>query len=68
MGVETSPEQTRFKNLKEKPEKESSKRTISASVGLGHYKWYQSQVPGDVPTRRLSSEGGGHEVVCQQGR
>ena len=36
-------------------------------VGLGRYKWYQSQTPGNVPMRRLSPEGGGHEAVCQQG-
>ena len=35
MGVETSPYQTRFKNLEGKLERESSKRTISASGGLG---------------------------------
>ena len=23
------------------------------AVGLGRYKWYQSQTPGDVPARRL---------------
>ena len=39
----------RFKNLKWKPRRESLKRTISASGGLGS---------GDVPVRRLSLEGG----------
>jgi len=34
-GVETSPQQTCFKNLEGKPERESPKRTISASGGLG---------------------------------
>ena len=33
-GVKTSPYQTRFKNLEGKPEKESPKRTISASGEL----------------------------------
>ena len=28
------------------------------AVGLGCYKWYHSQKPNDVPTRRLSPEGG----------
>ena len=28
------------------------------AVGLGGYKWYQSQTSGDVPVRRLSPEGG----------
>ena len=27
-------------------------------MGLGYYKWYQSQTPGDVPARRLNLEGG----------
>ena len=34
-GVETAPEQTRFKNLEGKPGKKSPKRIISASGGLG---------------------------------
>ena len=37
-------------------------------VGLGWYKWYQNQTPGDVSVRRLNPEGGGHEAMCQQGR
>ena len=35
--------------------------------GLGRYRWYQSQTQGNVPERRLFSEGR-HEAVCQQGR
>ena len=35
MGVESSPLQTRFKNLEGKLERESPKRIISASGGLG---------------------------------
>ena len=39
-GVETSPSQTRFKNIEEKPERKSSKRTISVlAVGLGCYSY-----------------------------
>ena len=34
-GVETFPSKTRFKNLEGKPERESPKRTISASGGSG---------------------------------
>ena len=34
-GVETSPWQTRFKNLEGKPERENPKRTISASGEFG---------------------------------
>ena len=37
------------------------------TVGLGCYKWYQSQTLGGVPAKRLSLEGDRHEVVCQQG-
>ena len=37
------------------------------AVGLGGYKWYQSQTPGDVLARRLNPIGGGHKAVCQQG-
>ena len=36
-------------------------------MGLGRYKWYQSQTPGDVSARRLSPKGGVYEAVCQQG-
>ena len=39
MGVGTSPWQTYFKNLEGKPERESPKKIISASVGLGCYKY-----------------------------
>ena len=52
--METSPWQTRFKNLDGKSERENPKRTISASGGLDGYKWYQSQTPDDVPARRLT--------------
>ena len=38
------------------------------TVGLGRYKWYQSQTSGDVPARRLFPEGGRHEAKCQTGR
>ena len=34
-NVETPPSQMRFKNLEEKPKRESPKRTISANGGLG---------------------------------
>ena len=61
-----------FKNIEEKLGRESSKRTISASGGLGHYKWYQSRhramcqregwaqrgwTRGGVPTMMLGPEG-----------
>ena len=34
-GVETSPEQIRFKNFEGKPERENPMRIITASGGLG---------------------------------
>ena len=52
-----------FINLEGKPERESSKRTIPASGGLGLYKLYQRQTPSDVRARRLFPEGGRHEAV-----
>ena len=47
-----------LKTLEGKPERESQKRTISASGGLGPLQWYQSQRSDDVPARRLFPEGG----------
>ena len=66
--METSPQQTRFKNLERNPERENPKRTISASGGLGLLLMVL-----EPDTRRCASEEtepqrGGHEVVCQQGR
>ena len=61
-GVETSPSKRVLKILRESPRK-----TIYVSSGLDCYKWYQSLTPGDVPARRMSPKGGGHETVCQRG-
>ena len=68
-GVKTSAYQTHFKNLERKSERESPKRTISASGGLGPL-----QMESKPDTERCASEkaqprrgGGGHEAVCQQG-
>ena len=36
---------------------------ITVIVGLGRYKWYQSQTLGNVPARRLFPEGGKHGTV-----
>ena len=63
-GVETSLQHTRFKSLKGK----AQRGQYLLAVGLGHYKWYQSKTPRDVPASRLSLEGGGQEAMCQQGR
>ena len=65
----------RFKNLEGKPERESSKRTISFNGGLGLLQmvskvdtgWYASEdaeprrgwIPGGVPARMQGLEGGG---------
>ena len=46
-----------YKTLRGSP-KGKFQRGLSASGGFGRYKWYQSQTPGDLPTRRLSPEGG----------
>ena len=48
-----------FKHLERKPEREISKRIISASVGLDHYKWYQSHTTDNMPAKRLNPERGG---------
>ena len=58
----------RFKTLRGSLEGKIQRGQYLLAVGLGGYKWYQSQTPDDVSARRLSPEGGGHEVVCQQGR
>ena len=73
----------RFKNYEGKSERESPKRTISASSRLGPLQmvseshWVMCQrggcSPKEVDTRRCASkdagpEGGRHEVVCQQRR
>ena len=50
-GVETSPLPTRFKNLERKPERESSKKTISASDGFKLF-----QVVSEPDTRRCANE------------
>ena len=58
----------RFKNLEGKPERESPKRTISASDGLGPL-----QMVLELDIERCASEvvvpqRSRHEAVCQQGR
>ena len=49
------------------PKRKAQRGQYLLVVGLGRYKWYQSQTLGDVPARRLSPEGGGPKTVCQQG-
>ena len=56
-----------LKSLRESSKGKVQRRQYLLMMGLGHYKWFQSQTRGDVPVRRLSLEGDGHEVVCQQG-
>ena len=57
-----------FKNFEGKPEKESRKRTICASGGLGLLLLVLEPYTDDVSVRRLSPRTGGHEVMRQQGR
>ena len=57
-----------FKTLRGSSKGKTQRGQYLLVVGLGHYKWYQSQTRGDVSTRRLSPEGCGHEAVCWQGR
>ena len=47
-----------LKTLKESPKEKAQRGQYMLAVGLGHYKWYQSQTPGDVLERRPSPEGG----------
>ena len=54
-GVETSPQQTRFKNLEGKLERESPKRTVSTSGGLGLL-----QLVSEPDTERCASEEAEH--------
>ena len=53
-----------LKTLRESPEGEAQRGPDLLVVGLSCYKWYQSQTPGGVPARMLSSEGGGYRSVC----
>ena len=48
----------RFKTLRGNTEGKAQIGQYLLVVGLGRYKWYQSQTPGDVPARRLSPEEG----------
>ena len=66
-----------FKNLERKLERESLKRTIFASGGLGPLQLVSEPgsgqcanedegewTPGGVPVRTLSPKVGGHQAVC----
>ena len=54
-----------LKPLRENSKWKTQRRQYLLAVGLGRYKWYQSQIPSDVSTRRSFLEGGRHEAVCQ---
>ena len=47
-----------LKTLRGSPKGKTERGQYLLAVGLGRYKWYQSQVSGDVPARRLNLEGG----------
>jgi len=55
-----------LKTLKRSSKGKAQRGQYLLVVGLDCYNWYQSQTLGDVPGRRLSSEGV-HEAVCQRG-
>ena len=57
-GVETFPQQTRFKALRESPKGKTEKEQYLLTVNLGRYKWYQSQSPDDVSAFSLFPERG----------
>ena len=65
-SMENSPYQTCFKTMKIIIICNKPMRTISASVGLGCYKWYKRPTQCDVSMSKLSPSG--HEGVRQQGR
>ena len=43
--------------LRESPKGKPHRGQYLLAVDLSRYKWYQSQIPGDVPAGRLSPEG-----------
>ena len=47
-----------LKTLKGSPKGKAQREQYLLAVGLGRYKWYQSQIPGGVPARTLAPEGG----------
>ena len=47
-----------LKTLRGSPKGKAQREQYLLVVGLGCYKWYQSQTPSHVPARRLSPEGG----------
>ena len=57
-----------LKTFREILKGKSQKEKYLLAVGFNSYIWYQSQTPGDVLARRLSLEGGGHEMVCEEER
>ena len=47
-----------LKTLRENSKGKAQRGQYLLDVCLGRYKWDQSQTPGNVPARRLSSKGG----------
>ena len=62
------PSRRILKTLRGSPKGKVRRGQYLLAVGLGSYKWYQSQTLNDVPVRRLSPKGCEHEAMCQQGR
>ena len=52
------PSRCVLKTLRGSPKGKAQREQYLLSVGLGRYKWYQSQTPGNVPARRLSPDEG----------
>ena len=57
-GMETFPYHTRFKALRGSLKGKAYRGQYLLAVGLGRYKWYQSQTPDDVSAFLLFLEGG----------
>ena len=49
----------RVLKLRGSPKGKAQRGQYPLAVGLGYYKWYQSQTPDDVPARPLDPQGGG---------
>ena len=52
------PSRRVLKTLRRSPKGKAQRGQYLLAVGLGCYKWYQSQTQGGVPARTLSPEGG----------
>ena len=58
------PSKRILKTLRGSPKEKTQRGQYLVAVGLGRYKWYQSQTMADVLERRLSPDRDEHETVC----